>query len=208
MSPANPHSTTIGVYLITNTITGAVYVGSTSTSIKRRWKEHRLTLRKGVHPNPHLQYAWDAYGEESFTFTLVEAVTEPSEVIAREQEWLDQYFPLGPRQCYNMKPTADSMYGFKQRPETIARRVAKMLGRKNTEETRQRMSEARKGLVYSEEHLKIYSGFSAPDGTEYRNIIGLQRFCDAHGLDCSNMYKLAVGKYRSVKGWKRLEERW
>ena len=61
---------TPGVYAITNTINGKIYIGS-AVNLDRRCKQHKNALLKHIHHNSHLQAAWDKYGEDAFTFTVV-----------------------------------------------------------------------------------------------------------------------------------------
>lgn len=223
MSTAIPYSTT-GIYLITNTITGAVYVGSAAKSIRERWENHRVQLRAGTHKNQYLLRAWNKYGEQAFTFTIAEVVKDRSIILEREQCWINEYFPLGEKYCYNLSPTAGSNIGVKNSAETIEQRAAKLRGQKRSDEARQRMSaaqkarppasaetrrklsEALKGRTMARSgRNKTYDGFIAPDGTEYRNILNLHQFSKTHGLDSSTMVKLDKGKLKSAKGWQRVE---
>lgn len=50
---------------------------------------------------------------------------------------------------------------------------------------------------------KTYPGFIAPDGTIYRDIVGLKPFCEHHGLSESAMSRVASGKTLQHKGWRR-----
>jgi hypothetical protein len=54
----------------------------------------------------------------------------------------------------NLTDGGEGSLGVKQSQESIAKRVAKNTGRKNTEETKRKMSEARKGIVFSAEHIE------------------------------------------------------
>ena len=65
----------IGVYCIRNIINNKVYIGQ-SVNIKRRWKKHRSELNRNTHNNKQLQNAWNAYGEESFEFVVLEECEE------------------------------------------------------------------------------------------------------------------------------------
>lgn len=60
-----------GVYLIHNKVDGKNYVGE-SENIKKRLSSHKTMLRKNKHINPHLQNAFNLYGEDSFEFILLE----------------------------------------------------------------------------------------------------------------------------------------
>ena len=88
----------IGIYKISCTEEDTVYIGS-SNNIKRRWGEHKRTLKAGTHRNTKLQLAWNAYGSENFTFEIVE---ETKDIIGREQYHLDYYWP----NCYNISAKA------------------------------------------------------------------------------------------------------
>ena len=41
------------------------YIGSTDEGFDRRWKRHLKALRKGLHPNTHLQHIFNKHGEGS-----------------------------------------------------------------------------------------------------------------------------------------------
>ena len=58
-----------GVYTITNSVTGSVYVGQ-SVNIRKRWEVHRSTLAAGKHRNCYLQRAWAKYGAGAFVFAV------------------------------------------------------------------------------------------------------------------------------------------
>ena len=58
-----------GVYLITNTVTGKIYVGS-SVCVDERWRHHKSRLERGIHHSPQLQKDYDAHGKDTFTFKM------------------------------------------------------------------------------------------------------------------------------------------
>lgn len=80
--------TTCGVYMIRCRLTKRVYVGS-SIDIPLRWREHRNTLRRGVHHSKFLQRAWDRRGEDNFEFFII-ACCLPEDRLEVEQHWLDK----------------------------------------------------------------------------------------------------------------------
>ena len=89
-----------GIYSISCTAEDRVYIGS-SINIDRRWQEHRRRLNKGAHHCEQLQLAWDAYGDESFTFAVVELCEN---IVLAEQYWLDKYL----HHCYNTSLQANN----------------------------------------------------------------------------------------------------
>lgn len=61
-----------GIYIITNKVTGKLYIGE-SLDIYRRWHdEHIPQLRKNRHYNKELQKDFNKYGEENFIFEILE----------------------------------------------------------------------------------------------------------------------------------------
>ena len=88
------------IYTISNKLNGKVYVGSAVRPNNRRmW--HLRYLRRGCHPNPHLQRAWNRYGEASFVFEVVESVQDTFWLRAREQSWIGRLNTGDPALGYN-----------------------------------------------------------------------------------------------------------
>lgn len=63
-----------------------VYVGQ-SRNVKNRLKNHKYKLRKKVHENEFLQRAWNKYGEEMFSFVILE-LTPETKLMKVEQKWM------------------------------------------------------------------------------------------------------------------------
>lgn len=93
----------IGVYKILNTVDNKCYIGGTTMSFQKRMRHHVSLLRIGKHKNPYLQNAWNKYGEESFSFEIIET-TEKTEVFKKEQYWIDIKKTEGI--LYNINPLA------------------------------------------------------------------------------------------------------
>lgn len=125
--------TMMGVYIIANAENDKVYIGST-VGFGKRWSNHKSDLRRDCHDNPHLQHAWNKYGEDAFEFGVLEYLDNPEELHLAEQFWMDVYREEG-RELYN--------FGLAARNP--------MLGRTASEETRRRMSRASMGHTVSEE---------------------------------------------------------
>lgn len=135
-----------GVYLIENVANGRRYVGS-AVSLKKRWREHRRQLAEGKHHSRFLQRAWNKYGPLFFKFQVV-AYCDRDTLLFYEQRLID-----GLKPDYNTSPTAGSQLGYRHTDETrkkmsIARRrnpSSPRKGMKNSEETRRKISEGRRG---------------------------------------------------------------
>ncbi len=165
-----------GIYTITNTITGKVYVGS-SVNVVERKARHFRDLGRQEHPNSYLQRSFNKYGQAAFVFCVTEWC-ENDQLIEREQFWIDE--KRTSCTLYNLSPTAGNQLGIKRSEETKRRmsealkgrkcseeskqkmRLAKLgthfrLGKKASEETRRRISESKKGTKASEETRKLLS---------------------------------------------------
>lgn len=108
--------------MILNTANGKRYVGS-SVQTKRRWISHKTQLRRQVHGNPHLQSAWNKYGESAFVFSILEEVQNESDLVMREQYWMDATKSRNPTYGYNKVDAGDH-----QTPECRKRQSERMSG--------------------------------------------------------------------------------
>lgn len=156
-----------GIYTITNTIDGKMYVGR-ATYLTGRLSTHKSNLLNNKHQNIHLQRAWNKYGAESFLFeVLVEC--EKEHLASEEHYWCNLLNVHNDIYGYNIEPTSPKNI-IKRSPETIEKMKnrkytdeqreemrKRMLGRKVSEETRQKMSQAGKKRIWTEETRKKIS---------------------------------------------------
>jgi group I intron endonuclease len=142
-----------GLYKITNLINERFYVGS-STNIKSRWSVHLNRLRKKTHHNQFLLADFNKCGENSFCFeTLEECLVE--ELIIKEQALLDTVYD-NQKKCYNLRSVAESNRG-----------------RKISEETRLKMSIAKKGNKPSAKAIK--ASVERTKGKTWEEIYGTEQ---------------------------------
>lgn len=127
----------VGIYAI-ELNDGRCYVGS-STDVLNRWYQHRYLLRGGKHHSPHMQHAWTKYGEEAFTFRVLEDCAQES-LIEREQHWISLLAPV-----FNYAPVAGSRKGAKFTDEQRAKLSAQRKGRKQSEAHRAARAKAMLG---------------------------------------------------------------
>lgn len=124
---------TIGVYKITNTINGKIYIGSCSY---RRGIEHRWTAKY----NRYLERSFKKYGRDKFKFEILQEC-KPEHCVAYEQVYLDYY-----------KPWIETGKGY-----NISRLAGSTKGNEFTQEHRQKLSKAAKGRIISEQQRKKMS---------------------------------------------------
>lgn len=141
------------IYVIRNVVNGKFYVGST-VDARVRFQAHKRRLKKGTHQSPHLQAAWNKYGEECFKFEVVASVEDRDELLAVEQVWLDEH--AGKTHCYNWAADASApMRGKKHTSEAVAKMLLKHVpkgeehyrfGRPLDEEIRKKIGDAQRGV--------------------------------------------------------------
>ena len=93
---------TAGVFVITNTANGRVFLGS-SLNLHGSLNKHRFVLSLGSHWEKALQADWNRYGKDSFTFEIAEVVEHKDdpdfdaeqELELLEMIWLEKLQPVG-----------------------------------------------------------------------------------------------------------------
>jgi group I intron endonuclease len=136
------------IYAIVNNVTCDMYVGS-AVAVNRRWSSHRRDLAKQCHYNTRLQRAYDKYGKDVFDWEIVQFVDDKSKLIDREQFWINFFIP-----AYNGRPVANSPLGTKHSAETRAKMSASAKKKVFTEEHKQNISNAKKGICTTSEEQK------------------------------------------------------
>lgn len=147
-----------GIYSIRNSIDQKQYIGS-SVNLRNRWRAHLSDLRRGQHGNQYLQRAFDKHGEDAFAFSVLEHLEDSSQLLSREQHYLDTLSPE-----YNILPRAGSPRGHRVSNET-RRKMSEtqkgerhhMYGRQWSIEARRNMSAAHMGHPVSDEQRRKQS---------------------------------------------------
>ena len=67
----NPPKNTAGIYIILNTKTNDFYIGR-STNIRRRWYDHKYTLKANISGCTILQNAYNKYNPSDFIYGVLE----------------------------------------------------------------------------------------------------------------------------------------
>jgi group I intron endonuclease len=185
---------TSGIYCIRNIQTGSEYIGS-SVDVHKRWNTHKWNLEKRHNLNPHLQNAWNKYGENAFIFEVIEETTNLNN---REMYWINERKPK--MNCTNVilrndpdefgftrseetrKKISEAQLGISRRPLTDAekKKLSESLkgksgywkGKKFSDETKKKLSLVHAGKPHTEEHKQNLSEarkrfLNSPEGKEH-----------------------------------------
>lgn len=156
----------IGIYSITNRLTGEIYIGC-SINIQERWNNHRSNLKKNRHENKHLQAVYNKYGDV-FDYSIIEECSIEN-LHEREIFYIQKFDSI--KNGYNQTAGGDGLVHpsdeLKQRlhQSAVDREIWKQFpntsgqnnpnyGKHPSEETRRKMSEKaknRKRKPHSEE---------------------------------------------------------
>lgn len=120
-----------GIYVIRNIHTGNGYVGQ-SVNLRKRIADHFNLLRRGAHPNSHLQRAFAKYGEAAFTYDFEVVCEDAAELDMLEEAYLTGGAVFDDTAVYyNISNTAH----------------VPMRGRQHTQDTKSKISAAKRGRV-------------------------------------------------------------
>lgn len=136
------------IYKITNKLNGKCYIGQTTRTVNERVREHLKESKKDSEYTIHR--AIRKYGIDNFNIEILEDnVIDIDSLNKLEIFYIAKFGSFGER-GYNM--TEGGYSGVHLKGE-----LSPWYGRKHTEETRKKISEAHKGKKFTEEHLKNMS---------------------------------------------------
>lgn len=196
----------VGIYRIKNLINGKLYIGQTLDRFIERYWNHLWKLNNHSHDNRHLQSAWDKYGGSSFEFSIIHKLKENEDIDDLERYYIQQY---DFNNLYNIQHGGQDhvMLGTHMSDKTKAKigeaNRKNMLGKKHSEETKERMSVARNGITQwgkcslSYDQAKnvkelLMSGLSPKQVSDNLNI----KYKVVNGIYSNNTYKSVY-----VEGW-------
>lgn len=117
------------IYKVTNLINGKIYIGQTIKSLKHRKSCHKSEAFKKCE-NIYFHRAIRKHGFDNFEWTIIDTALNEKELNEKEIYWIAEYRKT--HVCYNMSNGGDG-------------NTSVWVGRKHTEETKKKMSEAAKG---------------------------------------------------------------
>lgn len=211
-----------GVYAITHTATGRMYIGK-STDMDRRWHEHQSDARSKSKYIIHR--AIRKYGVDAFVFEPLELCSSEDDALAAEAYWIDWYDTCSPK-GFNMtsggrgpkftdevrKKISDAGKGRVISPEARAKISAFHRGRKKSDAERAKLSACKKGRTLTDAHkAKIgASGKGLTRSDETRRRISEARKGKKLSPEAIEKLKAAwvVRRLRAASGGEQCELDW
>ena len=173
-----------GIYQIRNLVNDKIYIGSTENLLIRK-KYHFYTLKKLIHRNNKLQNSYNKYGKENFIFEVIEFVEDTDKLLEIEQYWIDKLNIV--EKGYNIQPiagkihitdeirkkmsgkipwnkgktgiyTQETLQKMKDNAYSKSGEENPFYGKRHTEETKQKISEANSVKVIRLRDLQIFEG--------------------------------------------------
>ena len=135
-----PYKINYSVYKITNTTTNQYYIGVDSY-FPKRLKQHKSMLLRNKHKNKHLQYSWNKYGADSFTFELICSCRTREDMLEKEIFLIKKHNSI--LSGFNKTSGGEGSHGYKHTKESLQKMSS--WKRVITPEWRQSISKANKG---------------------------------------------------------------
>jgi group I intron endonuclease len=139
------------IYKLENIENGKIYIGQTKHPLKKRIASH---IKSKKYP---IGKALSKYGIDGFNVSVIDCAETKDILNEKEKYWIETFECRTPK-GYNITDGGGGLSGVIQTPETIALRVAKLIGRpapnkgqKAPQEWRDKISAALMGRIVSEE---------------------------------------------------------
>ena len=140
------------IYQFTNKLDGKMYIGQTTTSLKKRLSQHYSTNK-----DTYFYRALRKYGKENFIVEEICSATNIDDLNYLEEYFIQYYNTLKPN-GYNIALGGDNfericgpMQGKKHTEETKQKMSLSALGKPKSQETKEKISQAKKGSKLSQE---------------------------------------------------------
>lgn len=176
------------VYCHTNTVSGKSYIGVTSASVKKRWRQHVTATKRGSQLAFHK--AIRCHGESTWLHEVLESMTTRAGAYKAEVLWISRRETIAPK-GYNLtsggicvdlaeESKARRTATLKEtlaRPEVRARRIAALDDMRNNPEIKQKLNKAVNEARAKPEYVAKQVNSSHKMGLRSNNTSGFKGVC-------------------------------
>lgn len=132
---------------------GKVYIGITAQRVKKRWQ-----AGFGYKRNSHFWNAIQKYGWDNFSHEILYTGLTAEEAFEEEKRLIAEYKSNDQKFGYNLSCGGESGNTGVKMPDHVKENLIRLsTGRHPSEETRKKLSAARKGVKFTEEHKRKIS---------------------------------------------------
>ena len=208
------------IYCITNLINNKRYVGKTTDSIEKRWKEHCKDCRKQQNEKRPLYDAINKYGIENFKIEQLETVSD-SKLSDREIYWIQELQTYG-KNGYNASKGGDGtiLYDYQEFIDLYnlgysSRKISEKTGASvetinkvlRSKGIKPRRSDAKIIDQFDEANNFVQTFFGSLEAAEWcveNGITKSKHSASNHIINCCNGKEIVYGNYKWI--YKRIPE--
>lgn len=201
------------VYLVKNNVDGKVYIGQTvEKKPERRWQNHLSAIKSKTHTNKHLSNAVLKYGENNFSFLVLDNALSQESLDKLEEHYINSYNSLDREHGYNLRVggRTGSLSEETKKILSLQRKGVKLNDRHSENIRKSLLGHTRtKGVKWSKEAVEkrkkqfcrfIYT-ITSPSGEIYTRE-NINMLSEEFGLDKGAACRVANGKLSQTKGYK------
>lgn len=155
------------IYCLTCSVSGKKYIGQTTQTSEKRWKQHRNERNRKA---THINRALVLHGVETFTMTVLDTADDQTELDLKEMAWIRREGTLSPN-GYNLNE--GGLGGGKRSPETRAKMSESQRNcvKYFSPEERERRAAAVRGKPMSPSNKAKLTEYSQNKSPEHREAI-------------------------------------